>query len=140
VASLFAYWTLLACFIHSFILGCITFVIDRPKFAANAFLNFLFCCVLGTVYLFTYIAVKDAPTRKKYVLYYLLCLSENICCITIFVLFANGSLVSLAFLFYPLCAITLAFYPIGIVFMIIYYLYYHPKITARKSKRLINNS
>lgn len=140
VASIFPLWTLMACLAHALIFGFVTYIIDRPKFTRSSLGNFLFCLVLGVVYIFTYISVRDAPTRYKYLLYYVFCSMENVICIAIFILNASTDLVSIAYLFYPLCAMALSFYYIGIVFMIIYYLYFHPRITARTSKRIINNN
>lgn len=140
VASIFPLWTLIVCLIHAFLFGLITFIIDRPKFSRSYLGNFLFCLVLGVVYIFTFISVRDAPTRYKYLLYYLFCSVENIICVILFIFFANEDLRALAYLFYPLCAMAIAFYYIGIVFMVIYYLYFHPRITARTSKRIINNN
>ncbi|XP_013099964.1 XK-related protein 6 [Stomoxys calcitrans] len=140
VASVFPLWTLIACFGHALVFGLATFIMDRPKFSRSSLCNFLFCLVLGIVYIFTYISVRDAPTRYKYLLYYVFCSMENVICIAIFTMNASADLVSVAYLFYPLCAVALSFYYIGIVFMFIYYLYFHPRITARKSKRIINNN
>uniref|UniRef100_A0A1A9X025 XK-related protein n=1 Tax=Glossina brevipalpis TaxID=37001 RepID=A0A1A9X025_9MUSC len=140
VASIFPLWTLVACLSHALIFGFITFIIERPKFANSSLGNFLFCIVLGFVYVFTFISVRDAPTRYKYVSYYIFCTIENIACVTLFILYASSELAVIAFLFYPLCGLALTFYYIGIGFMIIYYLYFHPRITARISKRIINNN
>ncbi|XP_075155079.1 XK-related protein 4 [Haematobia irritans] len=140
VASVFPLWTLIACLGHAFIFGFVTFIVDRPKFSRSTLCNFFFCLVLGVVYLFTYISVRDAPTRYKYLFYYIFCSMENVFCIAIFTLNASSDLVSISYLFYPLCIMALLFYYIGIIFMIIYYLYFHPRITARKSKRIINNN
>ncbi|XP_065363535.1 XK-related protein 4 [Calliphora vicina] len=140
VASIFPLWLLIACLVHALLFGFVTFIVDRPKFARNSFCNFLFCLVLGVVYIFTYISVRDAPTRYKYLIYYIFCSLENIICVLLFIFYANNDLRSLAILFYPLCAMALAFYYVGILFMVIYYLYFHPRITARNSKRIINNN
>ncbi|KAI8118860.1 hypothetical protein FF38_10945 [Lucilia cuprina] len=140
VASIFPLWLLIACLVHALLFGFVTFIVERPKFARCSFCNFLFCLVLGIVYIFTYISVRDAPTRYKYLCYYIFCSLENIVCVLLFIFYADNDLRSLAVLFYPLCAMALAFYYVGIVFMVIYYLYFHPRITARNSKRIINNN
>uniref|UniRef100_A0A1A9UUY8 XK-related protein n=1 Tax=Glossina austeni TaxID=7395 RepID=A0A1A9UUY8_GLOAU len=140
VASIFPLWTLVASLSHALLFGFITFIIERPKFANSSLSNFLFCLVLGFVYVFTFISVRDAPTRYKYISYYLFCTIENIACVTLFILYASSDLAAIALLFYPLCGLALSFYYIGIGFMIIYYLYFHPRITARTSKRIINNN
>ncbi|XP_073835584.1 XK-related protein 4 [Musca autumnalis] len=140
VASVFPLWTVLACLIHALVSGFVTFIIDRPKFARSSLGNFFFCLILGIVYIFTYISVRDAPTRYKYLFYYMFCSMENVICIAMFMLYASPDLISIGYLFYPLCAMGFSFYYIGIVFMIIYYLYFHPRITARTSKRIINNN
>lgn len=132
VASVFPLWTLLACLSHGLILGFITFIADRPRFTPNSLLgNFLFCMVLGIVYIFTYIPVRDAPTRYKYSLYYLFCFLENIACVVVFISYASPDLTYNTWLFSILCSLTLVLYFIGLSFMLIYYVCFHPRVTAR---------
>ncbi|XP_037937968.1 XK-related protein 6-like [Teleopsis dalmanni] len=139
VASLFPLWTIVACLSHAFLFGFVTFIVERPVFASTSCLNFLFCLILGVVYLFTYISVKDASTKYKYLIYYIICFTENIICIALFMSFASSNLFQWTYLFYSLCAMALVFYIFGLTFMIIYYTCFHPKKTARKSK-LVNNN
>ncbi|XP_055843904.1 XK-related protein 4-like isoform X2 [Episyrphus balteatus] len=137
VASLFPLWTLFGCIMHSIFFGVLTYLIDYPQFCAVSLGKFLFCMILGFVYLFTYIMPKDGRTRNKYIIYYTLNSLENIACVALFILFSSDSMRS-SMLFYPLCILSVAFYYIGILCMILYYTRFHPKITARSSKLILN--
>lgn len=132
VASIFPLWSLMASLSHGLILGFITFIIDRPRFTPNCLIgNFFFCLILGIVYIFTYIPVRDAPTRYKYTLYYFFCFLENLICIFAFIYYSPSELTRNIWLFSILCSLTLVLYFIGLLFMLIYYVCCHPRLTAR---------
>ncbi|XP_055914376.1 XK-related protein 4 isoform X1 [Eupeodes corollae] len=135
VASLFPIWTLFGCIMHSIFFGILTYLIDHPQFCAASFGKFMFCMILGIVYLFTFIMPKDGRTRNKYIIYYTMNSLENIACVALFILFSPQNMRS-STLFYPLCILSVAFYYIGILCMVLYYTRFHPKITAQSSSKM----
>lgn len=137
IASLFPLWTLFACIMHSLFFGLLTFLLDHPQFCATSLGKFLFCMILGFVYLFTYIMAKDGRTRNKYIIYYTLNSLENIACVGVFIFYSSDEMRSSVY-FYPLCIISVGSYYIGIFCMVLYYTQFHPKITARSLKLIIN--
>lgn len=137
VASLFPLWTLFSCIMHSVFFGILTYIVDHPQFCIVSLGKFLFCMILGFVYLFTYIMPKDGRTKNKYIIYYTLNSLENIACVALFIIYSSESMSS-SVLFYPLCILSIAFYYVGIICMILYYTRFHPKIIARSSKLVIN--
>jgi len=86
--------------------------------------EFLFALVLGVIYIFMFFNAKEEKTRYKYLLYYSFCLIENTAIIIIWFLSPSTSLTSW-YVFPAMCGHYLAFFA-GIMFMIFYYLWFHP--------------
>lgn len=130
VASLFPLEILLACLLHAFSFGLATFIIDKPTFCSkNCYGSMVFSMLLGCVYVFMYILTKEGKTFFKYLCYYGIYILENIACVFVFWTFA---LTRLSFILMPLVVLPLALSFFGVFFMIVYYRFYHPNITARE--------
>lgn len=89
-----------------------------------------FSLTLGGVYLFTYIPVKELKiTRYRYVSYYTVCFIENIACAVIWYLYCDKYEPEMRNMAYYLGFLIISTVPfvIGIVFMVLYYLFFHPK-------------
>jgi len=86
--------------------------------------EFLFALVLGVIYIFMFFNAKEEKTRYKYLLYYTFCLIENTAIITIWFVSPSTSLTSW-YVFPAMVGHYLAFFA-GIMFMICYYLWFHP--------------
>lgn len=89
----------------------------------------VFSMLLGCVYVFMYILTKEGKTFVKYLCYYGIYILENMACVFVFWMFA---LTRLSFILIPLVVLPLALSFFGVVFMIVYYRFYHPNITARE--------
>ncbi|KAL5278491.1 hypothetical protein ACFFRR_003241 [Megaselia abdita] len=130
VASLFPLEILIACLLHAFAFGLATFFIDRPTFCSKqCFGSMVFSMLLGCVYIFMYILTKEGKTFFKYLCYYGIYILENVVCVVVFWMFA---LTRLSFILIPLVVLPLALSFFGVIFMIVYYKFYHPNITARR--------
>jgi len=86
--------------------------------------EFLFALVLGVIYIFMFFNAKEERTRYKYLLYYSFCLVENSAIICIWFLSPSTSLASW-YVFPAMVGHYLAFFA-GIMFMLCYYLWFHP--------------
>ena len=78
----------------------------------------------GVIYIFMFFNAKEEKTRYKYLLYYTFCLIENTAIITIWFVSPSTSLTSW-YVFPAMVGHYLAFFA-GIMFMICYYLWFHP--------------
>jgi len=86
--------------------------------------EFLFALVLGVIYIFMFFNAKEERTRYKYLLYYSFCLVENSAIICIWFLSPSTSLANW-YVFPAMVGHYLAFFA-GIMFMLCYYLWFHP--------------
>merc|ERR1719430_1142354 len=86
--------------------------------------EFLFALVLGAIYIFMFFNAKEERTRYKYLLYYSFCLVENTAIICIWFLAPSTSLANW-YVFPAMVGHYLAFFA-GIMFMVCYYLWFHP--------------
>lgn len=136
IASLFPNWTGFAIGCHwlvmtlwlTFVEGKIYFCnseegTDNSCFGRSRAL--LFNCILGLVYIFTYLTTSDGPTLKKYLFYYSLILIENLSSSIGWYIKGYDEippLFSRLLLGLPIISFIL-----GIVFMLIYYIKFHPK-------------
>jgi len=86
--------------------------------------EFLFALVLGVIYIFMFFNAKEERTRYKYLLYYTFCFLENTAIIIIW--FMSPSTNSTSWYVFPaMVGHYLAFFA-GIMFMLCYYLWFHP--------------
>lgn len=109
--------TFAACLLHLLLCGTVIFIADTPKFAKTALTNYILCLSFGVVYIFIFTPVSDGPTKYKYIIYLLLCSLQNVLACIFWIPLYLASWIN-------------AFYIIGIVLMIYYYLECHPGITS----------
>ncbi|XP_076308740.1 XK-related protein 4-like [Tachypleus tridentatus] len=85
--------------------------------------EYLFNMVIGAVYLFCFLNVKDEPTRLKYLTYYIIVFIENSSMIILWYLRTDPSL------WYHLPALICVFvsFSLGITFMLLFYRFCHPE-------------
>jgi hypothetical protein len=86
----------------------------------------LFAAILGLVYIFTYITPREGRTRTRYLVYYVVCFIENLVSAIMWAVEASPQVQNMWY-FMPLLIFSIAPFLMGIVFMILYYLYCHPK-------------
>lgn len=127
VAYLFPHWTVLACAIHIAVMTTWLQFYDTSPFCSHTKLGQMsFSLALGAVYLFTYILPVEGRTRYRYTVYYSICFIQNITCMSLWYVYADN-LVRTSIYFYPILVLCVVPYVIGIVFMVIYYAFLHPK-------------
>lgn len=139
VASAFPIWTFSASALH-WILMCLWLAIlertrlclsKNPQKQVNERTSeLLFCAILGLVYIFTYLTPGEGKTRNRYLIYYPLCFLENTAGIILWSLTADSN-IRHSWYYVPLIISSIVPFLIGIVFMVIYYKYFHPQ-TAQK--------
>ena len=135
VATLFPLWTAVACAVHWVGMTVWLSVLDRTSFCTASpnggtkkeqAGEILFAATLGLVYIFTYITPSEGRTRLRYSLYYMVCFAENLCSAVIWASKASPKHKN-TWYFLPLLIFSIVPFIVGIVFMILYYLYFHPK-------------
>lgn len=132
IASLFIRYTLLVAIFHALVMSMWIYIWDRSPFCSNTCGNgFLFSIALGFVYIFTYILPRQGNTRYRYMVYYIICGIENLAAVILYACFVpdyvhhfTTSIV--------LCVMSIVPFILGIIFMVMYYQYFHPNITARR--------
>ncbi|XP_048000915.1 XK-related protein 6 [Leguminivora glycinivorella] len=128
IAYLFPYWTILACAIHILIMTTWLQLFDRSPFCSqNKMAELSFSLALGAVYLFTYILPIEGKTRYRYAVYYTVCFIQNVVCAVLWFLYASDVMRD-SVIFLPAIILTLVPYVIGILLMVIYYSFFHPKL------------
>ncbi|XP_059140183.1 uncharacterized protein LOC131928244 [Physella acuta] len=83
------------------------------------------------IYIFVFLNLNDGPSRWRIVAYYLLVLLENIGMVTIFLVLGNG-----ADLILVACLVVFAGFFLGILCMILYYVFLHPGSRSRLKRIL----
>lgn len=135
VATLFPQWTAVACAVHWVIMTVWLSVLDRTNFCTASrdgatkkeqAGEILFAATLGLVYIFTYITPSEGRTRLRYSVYYMFCFLENLFSAITWASKASPK-VQNTWYFLPLLIFSIVPFIVGIVFMILYYLYFHPK-------------
>ncbi|CAK1590765.1 unnamed protein product [Parnassius mnemosyne] len=131
IAYLYPYCTVLACAIHVMIMAIWLQLFDRSPFCAhNKMAEIAFSFALGGVYLFTYILPIEGRTRYRYTVYYTICFVQNICCTFIWYYFVDDPMRGSIY-FYPVLVLSVVPYVIGVSFMVIYYLFFHPRVSVK---------
>lgn len=129
VASIFPQWTLLAVVVHILFMGNFIYIFDKPYFCAyNCCTNYFFSIMLGTVFLFHFIATKDGPQKFKISFFYIVCGLENVACSVVFYLWVDKATNHYWQLYLIVIWICFLF---GLVFKVVYYRWFHPNITAK---------
>jgi len=135
VATLFPLWTAVACAVHWISMTVWLSVLDRTNFCTASpngatkkeqAGEIVFAATLGLVYIFTYITPSEGRTRLRYLLYYMVCFAENLFSAVTWASMASPK-VKNTWYFLPLLIFSIVPFIVGIVFMILYYLYFHPK-------------
>lgn len=135
IATLFPKWTAVACAVHWLVMTTWLSLLDRTGFCTSSpngatknerIGEILFAAILGLVYIFTYITPSEGRTRTRYLVYYTVCFVENLVSTVMWALEAYPQ-VQNTWYFLPLLIFSIVPFIIGIVFMILYYLYCHPK-------------
>lgn len=129
--SAYSYWILPIAIGHW---GVMTIWVmhQGTHFCQNEQFEYLFDMVIGVIYLFCFLNIKDEPTRYKYTGYYLIKFTEN--CLFAFLWYfkvyhspANSSTLHFSNQHaIAVVASVLSSFLIGILFMLIYYRYFHP--------------
>lgn len=136
IASIFLTYTFIASILHSFLMTIWIYVWDRSPFCADKCGNgLLFSVALGFVYIFAYILPREGDTRYRYLVYYIICGLENLSAVVLYCLFIPDTVHHMNTSIF-LCVLSIVPFILGIIFMVVYYQYFHPNITARRD--LIN--
>lgn len=130
VASIFPLWTLIAVVVHILFMGNFIYIFDKPYFCSyNCCTNYFFSIMLGTVFLFHFIATNDGPQKFKISFFYIVCGLENVACSVIFYLWVDKATNHYWQLYLVVIWICFVF---GLAFKVIYYRWFHPNITAKE--------
>lgn len=118
--------------IHAIVMGCWIFIFDRSPFCASNWLHsLLFSLILGFVFIFNYILPKARRTRYRFAIFYALCFLENVVCVVLYVNYSTDDVKNENY-FLPLCILAIVPFIVGIAFMILYYLWFHPNVVSRR--------
>ncbi|XP_014203602.1 XK-related protein 6 [Copidosoma floridanum] len=96
-------------------------IIERVK-------STLFSCVLGFVYIFIYLNPEDTSTFYRHLFYYVICFFENVSASVLILVTKLPADIDIAKYHYMLSASCIIPFILGVIFMIIYYLKYHPSM------------
>lgn len=93
-------------------------------------MRFFFSIILGLVYIFTYLSPSEGQgnSRYRYACYYGVFLVENISAVTIWIIVGSDQN---EWYYYWLMAGSIAPFFVGIMFMSIYYKFFHPHTTFK---------
>ncbi|XP_013165365.1 PREDICTED: XK-related protein 6 [Papilio xuthus] len=137
IAYLYPYCTVLACGCHVLAMSAWLQICDRPPFCAhNKMAELAFSLALGGVYLFTYILPIEGRTRYRYSVYYTICFFQNITCTILWYFFVDDDMRSSIY-FYPVLVLSFVPYVLGLVFMVIYYSFFHPKVFDKSDEIVV---
>ncbi|XP_076317321.1 XK-related protein 6-like [Tachypleus tridentatus] len=133
--SLFASYSPVAlaifCVIHWFVMTA-WIISMKTNFYDNKCEEWMYDAVLGVQFIFCYFNPVDRPTRYRYTIYYFVAFVENTT--LMFIWYAHSD----PEVWYRVAALYLQFtsFPVGIMFMLIYYLKCHPtgRIEVWRSK------
>uniref|UniRef100_A0A2S2NWE2 XK-related protein n=2 Tax=Schizaphis graminum TaxID=13262 RepID=A0A2S2NWE2_SCHGA len=108
----------------------VTFCIPSNRFEESKIMRFFFSTILGLVYIFTYLSPSEGQgnSKNRYLGYYGVFLVENIVAVTIW---ANTGTDQNQWYYYLLMIGSIAPFFVGILFMAIYYKFFHPHTTYR---------
>ncbi|CAG7817060.1 unnamed protein product [Allacma fusca] len=107
-------------------------VVQGNQDCANQCGEALLNLVVAFIYIFIFFNVRDEPTRYKYLTFYLICFLENtILLLTWFFSLTNVSTPEI--LWFRVSGIVghYALFFLGILFMVLYYVYFHPSLQFR---------
>lgn len=137
VASLFPIYTGVFCCAHWIAMTFWLALFEQTQFAISEqsslrakLSEIIFCGILGLVYIFTYLTPSEGDTRNRYLVYYPICFVENITAILLWSTFISSETRD-AWYYYPLLLSSIIPFVIGIIFMLLFYHFFHP-ITSRR--------
>lgn len=99
----------------------------------------LFVLVVAFIYIFTFFNIRDEPTRYKYLIFYSICFLENTALLFIWFLPPTLKATGNEDIFWLRVAGIVGDYAlffIGLISMVLYYVYFHPSLSRRDSKTL----
>ncbi|XP_040568444.1 XK-related protein 6 [Lepeophtheirus salmonis] len=136
-ASIYPMWIGPVCGAHWIIMASWV-IFQRTEACRTPCEEFLFAIVLGAIYIFSFFNAKEERTRFKYLIYYGFCFLENAALIVIWFLRSSPN----NWYYYPgIIGHYFSFFG-GVMFMIVYYSWFHPtgidlsflKLARRQSK------
>ncbi|XP_015379531.1 PREDICTED: XK-related protein 4-like [Diuraphis noxia] len=106
----------------------VTFCMPSDQSKESGIMRFFFSTILGLVYIFTYLSPSEGQgkSRNRYIGYYGVFLVENVAAVTIWAITGTDQN---QWYYYPLIIGSIAPFFVGILFMAIYYKFFHPHIT-----------
>ncbi|XP_055028169.2 XK-related protein 5b [Misgurnus anguillicaudatus] len=122
--SVFHWWTCGVMGFHWLIMA-FWLVSQQTEICVNWSSWRLFNVILGAVHIFLFLNIKDGPLRYRMVGFYLLMLLEN----TFLLLLASDSLSKLSWNSLSIPVAVLCSFFIGVIFVVLYYRFLHPKST-----------
>lgn len=127
--------TLVSFSVHAIVMGLWVFIFDRSPFCSNTWIHSLFfSLILGFVFIFNYILPKSRQTRYRYAIFYTICFLENIICVVLYVNYSSEEDKQEDY-FLILCILSIVPFIVGVFFMILYYLWFHPNLVSRRNCR-----
>lgn len=101
------------------------------KAKESKIMKFFFSSILGSVYIFTYLSPSEGQgaSRNRYLGYYSIFLVENVTAVAIWAI--TGGDQNKWYYLLLMIGSTAPFF-VGIMFMTIYYLFFHPRITFKE--------
>lgn len=135
------HWLIMTLWIYKY--QNVTFCMPSNRAENSGIMKFFFSIILGLVYIFTYLSPSEGQgnSRNRYLGYYGIFLVENITAVTIWAITGDDHN---QWYYYPLMLSSIIPFFIGIMFMTIYYKYFHPHTMYEEDvpepKTVINNT
>lgn len=140
IATIFPQWTLTACGVHAILMALWIFLLDRSPFCSQTTCHSLiFSLMLGAVFIFNYILPKVRRTRYRFATFYTICFIENCVCVALFIYYSDEARRT-QFWFIPLCLLAIIPFLFGLIFMLVYYLHFHPNVVIRREMQKTNGN
>ncbi|CAL4059461.1 unnamed protein product, partial [Meganyctiphanes norvegica] len=123
IISLSVHWLIMTIWIHAQNTSFCTTEAGKKR----PLLEFIYSCVMGAVHLFSYINVKDTPSRRRMIFFYTITLIENTAMITLWCILAapNPDVYSMWYRAIIVFCVEVL-WVIGIFSMVGYYAFLHP--------------
>lgn len=124
------HWLFMTVWIYNY--QNVTFCMPTNRASSEGgIMRFFFSTILGLVYIFTYLSPSEGQgnSRSRYVIYYGVFLMENVTAVTIWAITGNDQI---QWYYYPLMAGSIVPFFVGIIFMMIYYKFFHPHTTFKE--------
>lgn len=121
-ASVFTLWAFPVCAVRWIIMSAWIIAQQPNVYPDNRCQEFLFCCAVGVIYVFSVLNVKDEPTRLKYLFYYTFDFVENTTLVALWFVFGDP----FTWFYYPALVGQLGAFFLGVTFMMLYYVNFHP--------------